>query len=268
MLAVYATYKHTFMTMPKSLPDTVTNLDILKTVAVIFMIIDHIGLYLLQDALWFRALGRIGGAPIWAFLIGYALTREIPTRLMLGALILVASDLFLKGNPFALNILVSFILIRLSIDHIMPFLLQSRYVFAFMTLLMTICFMGTNLIFDYGTLTLMFAMFGYLTRHKIRLINETFLTRYDYYGFAVFTGLAYIILQNAVFGFSESQSAVMAALMLLVIMIQVTIHPATYPHIRGTAKNILQFCGRKTLEIYVAHLLLFKIVLFIILTLN
>lgn len=254
--------------MVKQLPDTVTNLDILKTIAVIFMIIDHIGLFLLQDASWFRALGRVGGAPIWSFLIGYALTRELPTKLLLGALILVASDLMLKGNPFALNILVSFIIIRLTIDTIIPFMMQSRYMFSIMSVIMALGFIGTNIIFDYGTMTLMFALLGYLTRHKQRIFNDTFMTRYDYFVYTVFTGLSYVILQNAVFGFAQAEFIVMTVLIVMVMLCLINTHPTTYPKIQGTTKNILQFCGRKTLEIYVAHLLLFKLLLFIILTIS
>ena len=93
----------------KKLPVEVTYLDILKTVAIILMIIDHIGYYFFPENYWFRAIGR-ACVPVWFFLIGYANTRELPNRLLIAALILALADLILFQRVFSLNILVSFII--------------------------------------------------------------------------------------------------------------------------------------------------------------
>lgn len=254
--------------MIKKLPDVVTHLDVLKTAAVVLMIIDHIGYFLLQDEMWLRAVGR-ASAPIWCFLIGYALTRELSTKLLLGALIMVTTDLLLTGSPFTLNILVTFILIRLSIDHIVRFMLQSRYLFVLSSLLLVFSAFGTGMVVEYGTLAWMWALYGYFTRHKERLIDGGgFFTRQVYIGYGVFTFLAYVILQNAQFGFSEGQFILVLILVAGSFAVLSNIAPATYPQIQGFTKTFLQFCGRKTLEIYVAHLLLFKVILFAILALK
>ena len=84
-------------------------MDILKTVAIILMIIDHIGYYFFPENYWFRAIGR-ACVPVWFFLIGYANTRELPNRLLIAALILALADLILFQRVFSLNILVSFII--------------------------------------------------------------------------------------------------------------------------------------------------------------
>ena len=134
----------------KTLPATVTTLDLIKTFAVICMIIDHIGFYFFPDSLWFRVVGRLGGAPIWFFLIGYAASRDIPSTWMIGALILAVMDLALFGHVFALNVLVTLILLRLFIDRIMNFVMQSRYIFWFAAVLLCFFYVPTNMLMEYG----------------------------------------------------------------------------------------------------------------------
>ena len=256
------------MTTAKILPDTVTHLDLIKTFAVIIMIIDHIGMYFFNDWLWFRALGRIGGAPVWFFLIGYAHTRKIPDRLFIGALILAAADFILFQKVFAMSALVTIILLRLTIDHVMNFALQNRYLFVVSSVLLAFAYIFTQMLFEYGTLALFFAMAGYMTRQRERIERETFVTKWDYYGFLTFTFFMFIFMQNAIFGFDVVQFTFMALCTAAVMVVLVTMEPMTFPQIRQPQKRFLMFCGRRTLDIYVAHLVLFKIIVFILVNLG
>jgi surface polysaccharide O-acyltransferase-like enzyme len=57
---------------------------------------------------------------------------------------------------------------------------------------------------------------------------------------------------------------VMSILTILCMGILMTIRPMTFPQIKGRVMVCaLQYCGRNTLDIYVAHLLVFKVLLFI-----
>jgi len=70
-------------------------------------------------------------------------------------------------------------------------------------------------------------------------------------------------LQNARFGFTEIQFIVMSLLTCVVMYLLVTMKPMTFPQIKDIAvKKFLQYCGRNTLDIYVAHLVVFKVILF------
>jgi hypothetical protein len=254
--------------MPKTLPATVTHLDFIKTFAVIMMIIDHIGSYFFPDQLWWRAFGRIGGAPIWFFLIGYAISRELPTKLFVGAMILAVTDVIFVGDPFALNALFTIIFLRLTIDPAINFITQSRYVFVIASVLMAFAYFLTNMIFEYGTLALLFAVAGYLTRHKAKLLRDTYLTEIDYLIFMVFTFMMFCLLQNATFGFDETQLTVMAILTAIILFILCTMRPMTFPQIQTPViVKLLHIGGRKTLEIYVIHLFLFKVAAIIIFSL-
>ena len=243
-----------------SLSSEITNLDFIKTFAVICMIIDHIGFYFFPDVLWFRAVGRLGGVPIWFFLIGYANSRHIPNSWLIGALILAVMDLFLFSQVFAMNVLVTIVLLRLGIDHIMNFVLQSRYIFWFAAILLAFFYIPTNMVLEYGTLAVICAMLGYMVRHKERLYALSFVTKYDYMAFIAFMVVANTILQTSVFGFSVLQEVFLFLATAAITYILIAMEPTTYPQIKEEKlKTLLRFGGRKTLEIYVAHLVVFKI---------
>lgn len=252
----------------KILPIDVTYLDIIKTIAVIIMVIDHIGYYFFSENDWFRAVGR-ACVPIWFFLIGYANTRELPNRLLIGALILAVADLIILQRVFPINILVAFIVLRLTLDYIMGFLLRSRYIYALAFVLMALSFFATNIIVEYGTLGLVFAILGYVTRHKDKIMDQTFFRKSDYIVTIIFSFVIFCVLQNAQFGFSTVQFCVMATFTATAMAALITIRPMTFPQIKGkTAVQFLQYCGRNTLDIYVAHLLAFKVIIFVIYALN
>ena len=255
--------------MPKTLPNVVTHLDILKTIAIIFVIVDHIGFYFFPDQLGWRAFGRLGAAPFWFFLIGYALSRELPNNLLIGALVLVLADLMMFSSLVPFNILVSIVLLRLTIDYVVNFVLRTRYIFIISVLVLSLTYIGVNIILEYGTFAWLFGMLGYLARHKETVINNTFFTKMDYVGCCAFTVLIYCFYQNAIFKFSDIQFAVMTILTASIIAFLANMRPMTFPQIQDPSlKRFLQFCGRNTLEIYVAHLLLFKVLFFAILTLK
>ncbi|HRE31734.1 MAG TPA: TraX family protein [Candidatus Berkiella sp.] len=44
--------------------------DFIKVLAIVIMVIDHVGDYVFPDNHWLRLIGRIG-LPMWFFLIGY-----------------------------------------------------------------------------------------------------------------------------------------------------------------------------------------------------
>ena len=251
------------MTEIKKLSNDVTYLDIVKTIAVIIMIIDHVGFYFMgDDSGWFRAIGRIG-MPVWFFMVGYANGRDLPNRLLIGALILAVADLVLFQSVFAMSALVTIIFLRLIIDHVMDYITRTRYIFILCVILLTFATFAADLIVEYGTMALLFAIAGFMVRHKARVMELTFITSKDFYGYLIYVVGAFCVLQNARFGFTEIQFIVMSLLTCVVMYLLVTMKPMTFPQIKDIAvKKFLQYCGRNTLDIYVAHLVVFKVILF------
>lgn len=95
--------------------------DILKVIAIITMIIDHIGYYLLPDNLWFRAIGRVA-LPIFGILFMEGLERNKQEnklyihrqkQLIIATLIYISTGLLAGFNSYYLffsNIIITFLL--------------------------------------------------------------------------------------------------------------------------------------------------------------
>ena len=252
----------------KQLPVDLTYLDIIKTLAVIVMVIDHLGLYFFASEDWFRAIGRIG-MPVWFFMVGYASTRDLPNRLLIGAVVLAAADFLLFQKLFAINALVTIMLLRLCIDYVMNFVTQSRYLFYLSAVLLILLSIPTAMAVEYGTMGLLFAIAGYLVRHKEDVLELTFVTEKDFVGFMVLTFIGFCAIQNGQFGFNEAQLFVMSVFTAITMVALVTMKPTVFPNFKNPiTKKILQYCGRHTLDIYVVHLVAFKVILFARLALN
>lgn len=233
-------------------PAMLTTYDLLKTLAVILMIIDHVGYYFYPDDMWLRAIGRVS-APIWFFLIGYARSRDLSAPLWIGAAVLIVSSYVVGQAMLPLNILVTIILCRLFLDPLMK-PIQSKpsalYVFA---VLMAIGGVFTMNIVDYGTSAMLFVMFGYLVRHQT-------LSRKDLQNFGLVASGLYVALQlTMVFSFSPLQQALAALGILAFVVYAFDFKPKVYDIALPRAFTaFLQFCGRRSLILYVGHLLLFR----------
>ena len=95
------------------------NRNLLKIIAVITMIVDHIGWQFFPDIIWLRAIGRLT-FPIFAFFIaqGMIYTRNrkkyILTMLIIGLISQLAYS-FLSVSYFNLNVMFTFVLASLLI---------------------------------------------------------------------------------------------------------------------------------------------------------
>lgn len=89
--------------------------DFIKVIAILLMIVDHCGQFLLHDNMWCRLIGR-AAAPLFFFLIGYSGKLHLHIMLILYGIILTISGYFLTGQP-QLNILLNFILIHFCFKY-------------------------------------------------------------------------------------------------------------------------------------------------------
>lgn len=238
----------------KALPLNVTSYDLFKTLAVVTMIIDHVGYYFFPDDMWWRTVGRLS-FPIWFFLIGYARSRDISPRIIGGALVLIAGNILAGMALLPFNILVSIALVRACLDPLMKRLLVSKTIFWGGVAVLFIFIIPTYFITEYGTQGIIAAMFGWLARNRDRQAEKDLL-----FPFAIFFWFSYIMSEFIVFGLSQAQGRVLMAGCAAVWFILYNFKPAEFPAL-GRPRILaafLQLCGRRTLEIYVVHLLLFK----------
>lgn len=262
----YSEKGENFLETPrKILPSNLTSYDLLKTIAIILMVIDHIGFFFYPDESWFRVLGRLC-VPIWFFLIGYARTREIPLRMYIAIGILAASSMIVGGQLFPLTILVTLMIGRRFIDTWMGAGRKGGEALAGLFFMLALLGMPSGILFEYGTFGLLFTVFGAMCRYRQDYPElekgESFDKQIFYFAAASF--LTFIVLQAApmkvLTGF---QFSVLLGGMIGIYYILRRFQPAELPNISnklpGFIKKTVQYTGRRTLEIYVAHLVAFKL---------
>jgi len=230
----------------------VTTYDLLKTVLLLLMIIDHLGYFFAPEWPTFRAIGR-ACAPAWFFLAGYSARRtRMDYMLWLGAAVMVTWQTFYMKETFPLNILmalgfVKYFAPRLDNIYKSPFLIIIVFV------LMAALNLATYNILEYGTLSMMVGLWGYwLANDKegeyAPLIN----------GWGTAAIFYFIIHQWIYFDFDALNGILMSwgVLLMYFTLKRFTVKPIN----GGNATGLLHFCGRQTLLIYIVHFLIFAVI--------
>ena len=161
----------------KVLPAELTSYDLIKALAVVIMVTDHIGMYFFPDVLWWRAVGRIG-FPVWFFFAGYSLNRTIPPRVVVAGVALLVSNYVTGLGFFPLNALFSIMAIWLTIDRCMKPVMEGRLSIWALSAILFVLILPTYFLCEYGTQALITAIFGYLVRHRDKVKNENFIIGY------------------------------------------------------------------------------------------
>ncbi|MDJ0741265.1 MAG: TraX family protein [Gammaproteobacteria bacterium] len=239
------------------LPDNLTSYDFLKSFALITMVADHVGVYLFPDDVGWRIVGRMS-LPVWLFLIGYARTREIGVPLIGSAILLLISNVVFGEHVLPLNILFTIALARLAIDNIMQRAAEGRASMVVEFALLTVGMVPTLMLFDYGTHALLFAMLGYLVRHRERI---GFSARQVAY-FAGAASLVHGATQAYLFAAGPVTALTMVAAVSLSVALTLLFRPAELPTLTRRlpflAAGVLKLMGRHALVLYVVHLLVLK----------
>lgn len=240
-----------------------TSYDLLKAMAVIIMIVDHVGYYVFIDEPWFRAIGRIG-FPIWFFLVGYARSRDFSVSLFVGAAILVVGNIVCGLSIFPLNALVTIVLIRLLLDPIMSFALRGLVPMLLTVIIVTGLIVPSFSLSEYGTLGFLLAMFGYIVRHKPILPGLHEDADGVARGFALYCLILFLLVQQFFFMFAQLPLVVMMCGTTAVIWALLNFRPIEYSGLSRSLPSpavlATRFMGSNTMEIYVVHLLVLKII--------
>jgi len=253
----------TFRKPDKVLPAHLTSYDLLKTIAIVLMVLDHIGIYFYPDESWFRILGRLC-VPIWFFLIGYARTRDISPRILAGAVLLLLGNMAAGETVFPLSILVTLMIGRYYIDAWMGAGRRGGEALAGLFCILFLLYFPTSILFEYGTLGFLFTVFGAMCRY----MQDTPQVMEAGYGrqifiFALASFAGFTIIQCIQLQFlSALQFFFLVGGMIGVGYTLYKFHHEEYPSLShllpGPILKSLQLTGRNTLEIYVLHLLAFK----------
>ncbi len=241
----------------KTLPASLTNYDLLKALALLLMIVDHIGYFFFPEEMWWRVFGRLS-VPIWFFLIGFANSRDIPKLFWIAGGLVVLSSLAAGEYLFPVNILFTLILARKSVDWLFTHAMRNREAFAGMFFLLFLLSIPTLFFIEYGTLGLLFTLMGVMQRRREYMQAP----RWMIWVFTAASILAYVLMQSALLpNISTAQFGVFLGGMVLLCCLLNSFKPCHFE--RFSLKKfppvaLIQLMGRRTLEIYVLHLFILR----------
>lgn len=248
--------------MISTLPKHLTLHDLLKTLALILMIVDHLGHHFYPDDMWFRVFGRLC-VPIWFYLIGFANTARIDRKLWIGAIMVAASAIVAGQYVLPLNILFTIMLIRYLRHWLILSSFHSVQALRGIFFILFFLYFPTALFFEYGTLGMMLALCGFAVRHR-DFVRDRVEDKYILL-FYVAVFFSYYMLQAiAMPSLSVNQAIVMSSGVGIIGLGLWFFRPITIEnarrHMAGSLISVLQFTGRRTLEIYVLHIILFRLI--------
>lgn len=247
---------------PKVITPKVTSYDLWKALAVILMLVDHVGVHFYPDEFWFRAIGRLC-VPIWFFFIGYSTRDTVPISWWIGGFI-VAISAFMSGQNFLpLNICFSLILARSLRVSIIDRAFYNAEILRGMFLVMVFSTLPTMYMFEYGALAFLFVVMGAMVREwddVVKHIRPIYLRMFV--GFSFF---AYFMAQGAfVDQISVAQISLMMHGFLFISIGLMMFKPREFSVFDNIALRpfgwVLRVLGRRTLEIYVLHIVIIRAV--------
>ncbi|MBN8521861.1 MAG: hypothetical protein J0L77_08210 [Alphaproteobacteria bacterium] len=239
----------------KKLSLPLTSYDLLKSSALILMLIDHIGYYFFPDDLMWRSIGR-ACIPIWGFLIGYSLTRRNDPALWIGTA-LFAIIAFISGdNLLPLSILMTFILCRACLPLMEHITLSGQKGTLALIVVLVVLNVPATLLIQYGLQIFLFALAG----RFYRVPNLSSSAGISARMMMIISIIYFILFQSVAFGFTQLEMLIAFLGCLITGMFCLFFKEQILQHLDDIlpkpVKNILKICGRYTLEIYLMHILI------------
>ena len=235
--------------------------DLMKVFAISVMIIDHVGLYLLDNEVWFRIIGRLA-APLFFFLVGYSTSNYFRRDLLLLGGLLFAVNFFFDEPKYFMNILLNFICIKFVLGYWKSLPYRENDKIEAVTGLkletdnrLTLVFLGLafgNLVvynyLEYGLLGLSYAIAGVLVRtgHDMRAVWIICCIAQGY------------MIERTIL---EPQGLELVLMLAVYVFIGIIfyIYRFTTVQVADPWRGFLIHYSRLSLEIYVIHLALLKI---------
>jgi non-ribosomal peptide synthetase-like protein len=247
--------------------------DWLKTVAIILVLVDHVGYFFIDNDHWWAVFGRLA-APTFFFLLGYAKSRGVPLKWIGLALGLTLLDSWNNDwHWVAPNILFSFAVIRFGRPYAQTLL--ERYGWIGFVLLAAALFAllpVTAQVVDYGAEGWLWALLGlsqrlYVDQKSVADLNGKApgKTRRNWGLMRLLVCLiaaaAYVWREQIEFSFSRPQYIVFIVILgIWSLQLCLFLRGPTRFQPPKLIANTLGFIGRHTLEIYALELAGFELI--------
>ena len=221
--------------------------DVIKFIAIIAMIIDHIGFYFIaENSDYFRALGRLA-APLFFFVTGYVSKYHLKPNIFFYGFIITGLS-FDFGYGFSINILIVFFAIKWILDHWDP---SQAHAFTLVIVFLLLYFLNPfyrNFV-DYGLLGFAYAFCGRLLAMKTQPVLTAFLL----------ASTLLIQLVERIFFNNNLYVALLVSVVVILLFLMMSLFQYKVFSAKPLVKNSLLIFSRYSLEIYFWHLLFFGI---------
>ena len=139
--------------------------DLLKTLAIITMLVDHVGLYLYPELTIMRITGRTA-MPVFCFFAGYNFHDKPKTHIIIFGILLQIYTTVLFKQLLTTNILISIYLGQWYIYYFRNSLTHFFYSGYCHVIIMVILFYISWALIDYGTLVIAIMILGFISKHE------------------------------------------------------------------------------------------------------
>ncbi|MDD9899664.1 MAG: hypothetical protein OXT65_01650 [Alphaproteobacteria bacterium] len=235
----------------------------LFAMTIVVMVLGHTVALFELDA-WLRMPDRIL-VPVFMIGFGYNVGRPLDKKLLASAvIILLARWLFFRETLapvafFPMSILAGFVLVRLTLEKMMPFMLKGKAHFWGMNaLLLALLQYSHEWGWEYGTLCYILAIAGWLCRNEHEVPEDVVRVKeYFFFGYVLF-----LIVNQGLFTFSPAQFCVYAAGSAGVFAVMYNLRTFVLNAVRrkrpkDRVARFVRFLGHNSIEVYVAHTLFF-----------
>jgi hypothetical protein len=233
----------------------------LYALAVVAFFIDHGGEYFFGDNLWLRSLRLF--ALIWFFPLGYNSAWRSRPKVWIGLIALTGLDTLIFVHVLPISALGTLLLMRYLVDPVMAFALRSRAHFWGVQAALALLIWPSSELVEYGTMALLIANAGWLVRHKDRLPKGIV----DLPSYFVFMTAVFLAFTQMNFEFSPAQLAFVTASCAATSWLLYNFTDLIREDLRrrkhraDIVERAARFIANNTLEIYVAHLAVFKLMI-------
>lgn len=237
--------------------------DLLKTLAITTMVVDHVGRFFLNNDIWFRSVGRMA-APQFFFLVGYSGSYRFKREILLyGVALWVINFLTSPGTSIVehilpINILISFVLIKAILNKFNVLNIPSEFLVLLFGILMSLS-LPTYMLIEYGTIGLSYAIGGRLLSKGHPLarfwIAATVAVHFCFESVFLILGqhgVPMLLLPGVV--------ALVAVVFVVNLMIFLRYRFRIFPIRQEYLKTLAIYISRYSLELYFFHLSAFMIV--------
>lgn len=222
--------------------------DLFKAVALFTMIIDHLGMIFFPNDPLFRVIGR-SAFIVWLFFVGFNCKNvSFTLELLICACVMSLVNFAFNAKILPLNILFSVIICRIALKYYAHYVVDilNPYTWFFLAFVCLFLYLLTNCFFEYGTLGMLVAIWGYNAKHAIGNLKAQAFT------------IVFIVTACQIYSFNFS---FFHSILCLFVLCLTTYGLFNLQHkilnLKGVGRIIINLSARYSLYLYCLHLLLF-----------